>query len=177
MNAVPRQDIQVRRASKLNIDNISDFNIAMALETEGKHLDPKTVREGVQAVFSRNDLGFYVIADQSALPVGQLLITYEWSDWRNAFFWWIQSVYVSPEYRRQGVYKALYYYVAEGARQQGDVCGLRLYVDKDNSIAQGVYSGLQMRPTNYDMYEIDFNSSPVVQMEVKPEEVEENATG
>ena len=165
MDAVPGKDIQVHLASQLNIDNISDFNIAMALETEGKHLDPETVREGVQTVFSRNELGFYVIAEQSALPVGQLLVTYEWSDWRNASFWWIQSVYVRPAYRRQGVYGALHYYIAEGARRQDDVCGLRLYVDKGNSIAQGVYSGLQMRPTNYDMYEIDFNSSPVVHME------------
>ena len=177
LNSVPGKDIQVRRASQLNIDNISDFNIAMALETEGKQLDPETVREGVQAVFSRNDLGFYVIAEQNARPVGQLLITYEWSDWRNAFFWWIQSVYVSPEYRRHGVYRALHYYATEGARREGDVCGLRLYVDKGNSIAQGVYSGLNMHPTNYDMYEIDFNTNPVIPVELKLEEVEEDATG
>ncbi|MEE8464858.1 MAG: GNAT family N-acetyltransferase, partial [Dehalococcoidia bacterium] len=76
--------------------------------------------------------------------------------WRNAFFWWIQSVYVSPESRRMGVYNALHDYVAKEARRQGNVCGLRLYVDKDNHIAQGVYSGLSMRPTHYDMYEIEF---------------------
>ena len=177
MTSVPGSNIQVRRASQLHIDNIIDFNIAMALETEGKHLDLETVREGVHAVFNSNDKGFYVIAEHNGRPVGQLLITYEWSDWRNAFFWWIQSVYVSPEYRRQGAYKALHYYAAEGARQQGDVCGLRLYVDKSNDIAQGVYSGLRMRPTNYDMYEIDFNARPVVNVEVELEEVEEDAAG
>ena len=177
MTSVPGSNIQVRRASQLHIDNIIDFNIAMALETEGKHLDLETVREGVHAVFNSNDKGFYVIAEHNGRPVGQLLITYEWSDWRNAFFWWIQSVYVSPEYRRQGAYKALHYYAAEGARQQGDVCGRRLYVDKSNDIAQGVYSGLRMRPTNYDMYEIDFNARPVVNVEVELEEVEEDAAG
>ena len=176
MTSVPGSDIQVRRASQLDIDNISDFNIAMALETEGKDLDPESVREGVLAVFNRDDLGFYVIAECSGLPIGQLLITYEWSDWRNALFWWIQSVYVRPEYRRQGVYKALHYYVSECARQQDEVCGLRLYVDKDNRIAQGVYSGLQMRPTHYDMYEIEFNTNPVVDVRVELEEIEEDVT-
>lgn len=176
MTSVPGGSIQVRPASQLHIDNIIDFNIAMASETEGKDLDPETVREGVLAVCNRDDLGFYVIAECSGRSIGQLLITYEWSDWRNALFWWIQSVYVRPEYRRQGVYKALHYYVSECARQQDEVCGLRLYVDKDNRIAQGVYSGLQMRPTHYDMYEIEFNTNPVVDVRVELEEIEEDVT-
>ena len=176
MTSVPCGSIQVHPASQLLIDNIIDFNIAMALETEGKDLDPETVREGVLAVCNRDDLGFYVIAECSGRSIGQLLITYEWSDWRNALFWWIQSVYVRPEYRRQGVYKALHYYVSECARQQDEVCGLRLYVDKDNRIAQGVYSGLQMRPTHYDMYEIEFNTNPVVDVRVELEEIEEDVT-
>ena len=176
MTSVPGGSIQVRPASQLHIDNIIDFNIAMALETEGKDLDPETVREGVLAVCNRDDLGFYVIAECSGRSIGQLLITYEWSDWRNALFWWIQSVYVRLEYRRQGVYKALHYYVSECARQQDEVCGLRLYVDKDNRIAQEVYSGLQMRPTHYVMYEIEFNTNPVVDVRVELEEIEEDVT-
>ena len=112
MTSVPGGSIQVGPASQLHIDNIIDFNIAMALETEGKDLDPETVREGVLAVCNRDDLGFYVIAECSGRSIGQLLITYEWSDWRNALFWWIQRVYVRPEYRRQGVYKALQNYVS-----------------------------------------------------------------
>ncbi|MCH7736583.1 MAG: GNAT family N-acetyltransferase [Chloroflexi bacterium] len=144
----------------------------MAKETEGKILDIEVVRPGVEAVLTRNDLGFYLIAEHSGRPAGQLLITYEWSDWRNSFFWWIQSVYVVPEFRRLGVYKALHYYAAEDARRQGDVRGLRLYVDKDNTIAQGVYAGLRMRPTHYDMYEIDFDARPEVKLpeEGPPEE-------
>jgi GNAT superfamily N-acetyltransferase len=177
LTSVPGSNIQVRRASLLHVDTIIDFNIAMAEETEGKVLDLETLREGVREVFDNNDRGFYVIGEHSGHPVGQLLITYEWSDWRNAFFWWIQSVYVTPEFRRQGVYKALHYYAAETARQQGDVCGLRLYVDKDNTIAQGVYAGLRMRPTNYDMYEIDFNARPIVDTRVDLEEVDEDANG
>ena len=156
MTSASAENIGVRRALQIDAEHISDFNIAMALETEGKPLDSETVRGGVWAVLSRNDLGFYVVAEHRDETVGQLLITYEWSDWRNAFFWWIQSVYVAPEYRHQGVYKALHEYVSKAAGSQGDVCGIRLYVDKDNKIAQGVYAGLGMSETNYDMYEIEF---------------------
>ena len=174
MTSVPGSDIQVRHASLVHVDSIIDFNIAMAKETEGKELEMEIVRPGVEAVFARNDLGFYVIAEHTGRAVGQLLITYEWSDWRNAFFWWIQSVYVSPEYRRQGVYKALHFYAAEDARQKGNVCGLRLYVDKDNTIAQGVYAGLRMRPTHYDMYETDFDARATRGPEPAWEPEEEN---
>ena len=160
MTSVPGSDIQVRHASLLHVDAIIDFNIAMAEETEGKFLDIEVVRPGVEEVFNRNDLGVYLVAEHTGRPVGQLFITYEWSDWRNSFFWWIQSVYVQPDYRRQGVYKALHFYAAEVARREGNVRGLRLYVDEDNTIAQGVYAGLRMRPTHYDMYEIDFDAPP-----------------
>ena len=176
MTSVPGSDVQVRRASLLHVDAIIDFNIAMAQETEGKFLDSEVVRLGVEAVFNRNDLGFYLIAEHTSRPVGQLLITYEWSDWRNSFFWWIQSVYVKPDYRRQGVYQSLHFYAAEVARQQGNVGGLRLYVDKDNTIAQGVYAGLRMRPTNYYMYEIDFDA-PSAKAILEPESENELKEG
>ena len=156
MTFASNEKFGVRRALQIDAGHISDFNIAMALETEGKPLDSETVHGGVRAVLSRNDLGFYVVAEHRDKPVGQLLISYEWSDWGNAFFWWIQSVYVAPEYRHQGVYKALHEYVSKAAGSQGDVCGIRLYVDKDNKIAQGVYARLGMSETNYDMYEIEF---------------------
>jgi len=160
LTPIPGSDVQVRQASLMHLDTIVDFNAAMAKETEGKELNLEMLRSGVEAVLTRNDLGFYLVAEHTGRPVGQLFITYEWSDWRNAFFWWIQSVYVSPEFRRLGVYRALHFYAAEEARRQGNVCGLRLYVDKDNSVAQGVYAGLRMRPTHYDMYEIDFENRP-----------------
>lgn len=153
-------EIQVRLAAFEHLDTIIDFNIAMAQETEGKELDIELVRPGVEAVMNRSDLGFYLIAEHTGRPAGQLMITYEWSDWRNAFFWWIQSVYVKPEFRRQGIYRAMHLYAATEARHKGNVGGLRLYVDKDNTVAQGVYSGLRMRPTHYDMYEIEFDARP-----------------
>ena len=158
MTSIPGSDIQVRHASLMHLDTIIDFNAAMAKETEDKELDIKLLRRGVEAALTRSELGFYLVAEHTGRPAGQLLITYEWSDWRNAFFWWIQSVYVSPEYRRMGVYKALHVYAAVEARRQGNVCGLRLYVDKDNRIAQGAYASLRMRQTHYDMYEIEFDT-------------------
>ncbi len=158
MTSIPGNDIQVRRASLVHLDTIVDFNAAMAKETEDKELDVDLLRPGVEAVLNRHDLGFYLVAEHTGRPVGQLLITYEWSDWRNASFWWIQSVYVSPEYRRMGVYKALHGYAVVEARRQGDVCGLRLYVIRDNRVAQGVYASLHMRQASYDMYEIEFGT-------------------
>ena len=155
---MPSSVVQIRQASLVHLESIIAFNAAMAKETEGKELDIGLLRSGVEAVLARRDLGFYLVAERTSRPVGQLLITYEWSDWRNAFFWWIQSVYVSPEYRRMGVYKALHGYAEMEARRQGNVCGLRLYVDKDNQIAQGVYAGLSMRQARYDMYEIEFDT-------------------
>lgn len=156
MTSDPNNSIQVRRAAIEHLNSIIDFNIAMAKETEDKDLDIELVQPGVEAVLTRTDLGFYLIAEHSGRAAGQMMITYEWSDWRNAYFWWIQSVYVKPEFRRQGLYSALHLYAATEARRQGNVRGLRLYVDKENTVAQGVYAGLHMHPTNYDMYEIDF---------------------
>ena len=158
MSSIPSNDVQVRRASLMHLKTIVDFNAAMAKETEGKELDNELLRLGVEAVLASDDLGFYLVAEYAGRPVGQLFVTYEWSDWRNAFFWWIQSVYVSSDFRRMGVYKALHAYAATEARSQGNVCGLRLYVDKDNHIAQGVYAGLGMLRARYDMYEIEFKT-------------------
>ena len=156
MSSIPSSDVRIRRASLMHLETIIGFNAAMAKEIEGKELDIDLLRSGVEAVLTRKDLGFYLVAEHTGRPVGQLLITDEWSDWRNAFFWWIQSVYVSPEFRRMGVYNALHRYAAVEARRQGNVCGLRLYVDKENHIAQGVYVNLSMRQARYDMYEIEF---------------------
>ncbi|MCI0795101.1 MAG: GNAT family N-acetyltransferase [Chloroflexi bacterium] len=152
----PGSDISVRKATRADLDTVIQFNLALAWESEGRSLDLARLRTGVEAVFDGDGRGFYLVAEMDGRVVGQLLITHEWSDWRNAFFWWIQSVYVSAEYRRQGIYRTLHSYVLAEARRQGDVCGLRLYVDRDNSVAQRVYSGLDMQQARYDMFEIDF---------------------
>ena len=114
------------------------------------------MRAGVTALFDNPDLGFYLVAEASGQAIGQLSITKEWSDWRNSNFWWIQSVYVMADYRRRGVYRAMHNHVLAEARSRADVCGLRLYVDRDNKVAQKVYACLDMQRSHYDLMEIDF---------------------
>lgn len=148
--------LNVRRAGPPDLASVVQFNADMAQETEGKDLDPETLRSGVAAVLEEEALGFYLLAEWNGNVVGQLLITSEWSDWRNAFFWWIQSVYVLPEYRRRGVYRALDHQVRVEAGRCGNVCGVRLYVDRGNLVAQQTYRELGMSPSHYDMYEVEF---------------------
>ena len=150
------RDLSVRRATLQDLDVLVAFNSALALESEGKTLDQRRLRDGVAPLFDEDDRGFYLVAEAEGRVVGQLLVTYEWSDWRNAFFWWIQSVYVASEWRRRGVYRRLHEYVLDEARRREDVCGVRLYVDRDNHVAQQVYSNLGMDRSHYDMFEIDF---------------------
>ena len=146
----------IRRAEPADIGFIVESNIAMALETEGLALDEAIVRPGVAAVLDDDSLGFYLVAEVEGQPAGQLMVTFEWSDWRNGLWWWIQSVYVRPEFRRRGVYSALHRRVAEEARAADGICGIRLYVEQDNTTAQQVYKSLEMYPTRYHMYEVEF---------------------
>ena len=145
--------VEIRVANAADGDAFVRFNRAMALETENKELPEAIVDPGVRAVFEKPDRGFYVVAECAKEIVAALMITFEWSDWRNANFWWIQSVYVSPSFRRKGVYRRLYEFVRERARDEGGVCGFRLYVEKENTAAQRVYESLGMSASNYLMYE------------------------
>lgn len=152
------QEIDIRRAGPADLEPLVAFNLAMALETEGRNLDAALVRSGVAAVLDEAGHGFYIVAQRrrDQAIVGQLMITYEWSDWRNARFWWIQSVYVRDGSRRQGVYRALHRYAESLAQQTGGVCGLRLYVERNNAVAQQVYQSLGMTESRYAMYEVEF---------------------
>jgi GNAT superfamily N-acetyltransferase len=134
------------------------FNAALALETEGKRLLPAALARGVGAVLRDAARGRYLVAERDGRVVGSLLLTLEWSDWRDGWFWWIQSVYVDPDHRRQGVYGALYAHVLAEARGSADVAGVRLYVESSNATARAVYERLGMSPTSYRMYEVDFQS-------------------
>lgn len=132
---------------------IAAGNVAMALETEGRRLAPTTVRKGVEAVFRDPSLGRYFVAEVAGRVVGQLMITFEWSDWRNASIWWIQSVYVHPDYRRRGIFRQLYRNLLDEARAAGKVAAIRLYVERDNAVAQQVYADLGLHDTGYHVWE------------------------
>ena len=147
----------IRKAFFSDAQIIAAFNAAMALESEGRRLEPGILLPGVTAVIENEKNGFYLLAELEGEVVGQLLITYEWSDWRNGMFWWIQSVYVKPEERGRGVFGRLYRHAEKEAQKSG-ACGLRLYVEKDNAGAQKIYSNLGMSETAYRLYEVEFKS-------------------
>jgi ribosomal protein S18 acetylase RimI-like enzyme len=145
--------ISIRKAEPRDTPTIAAFNCAMALETEHKALFPDRVNAGVQRLVGEPALGFYLVAEAGGELIACLLVTNEWSDWRNGLFWWIQSVYVVAGWRRRGVYRRLYAYVRELAQADPGVCGFRLYVEKDNANAQATYASLGMAPTDYLIYE------------------------
>ena len=146
-------DVLVRDATRADIPFLADCNVAMAFESEGKHLDRDVLTRGIVAVFDHPERGFCVVAERAGQPVGSLLITHEWSDWRNGGWWWIQSVYVTPDARRGGVFTAMYREVETRARAGTGVIGLRLYVEKENARAKATYSALGMEPAYYSLYQ------------------------
>lgn len=146
MNDSPR----VRAATAADASFLVDCNAAMAHETEHKTLDREVLTHGVQAVFDEPRRGFYLVAECDGEPAGCLLVTYEWSDWRDGDWWWIQSVYVVTQARRRGVFRALYNEVEQRARGAGAV-GLRLYVERENTRAQQTYFSLGMEEEPYKM--------------------------
>ncbi|MEJ2311446.1 MAG: GNAT family N-acetyltransferase [Gemmatimonadales bacterium] len=153
---------RIRPARPADRDLIVRFNRAMARETEDRDLEEATIMAGVGAVLADPSKGRYYIAESvevepggQAQPAGQLMVTPEWSDWRNGIVWWIQSVYVAPAHRRRGVYRMLHEHVREAGRAQG-VVGLRLYVDRDNITAQDTYGVIGMSESRYIMYEEDW---------------------
>ena len=148
--------VNIRDASPADAAQIADFNNRMAEETEGRSLDPDQIGAGVLAVLSDAGKGRYWVAEIDGEVAGQLLVTYEWSDWRNGMLWWVQSVYVPREFRRRGVFSAMYKHVESLARADGAVRGIRLYVEKDNDRAQETYRNLGMIDTGYRVMESIF---------------------
>jgi len=142
-----------RDARLSDIEEIVDFQIAMAEETEQLQLDRTICSSGVLAVLENPDLGRYYVGERNSSVVASTLITYEWSDWRNGVVWWIQSVYVLPEARKKGVYAGLYRYLQALAQADSQVRGIRLYVDRRNQEAQKVYSRLGMNGDHYQVFE------------------------
>ena len=142
----------IRVANFADRDHIVAFNQAMALETEKLQLNVPRLQAGVEAVLADPDHGFYLVAEQDDDIIACLMITFEWSDWRNAWWWWVQSVYVRPDCRGGGVYRDLYHH-ARSLAEGRNVCGFRLYVDHDNKAAQSTYDALGMSEARYRMFE------------------------
>lgn len=139
---------------------IAEFNLRLAEESEQLQLDPETVRAGVVRLLTEPARGVYYLAEQDGQVVGQVMITYEWSDWRNGNLWWLQSVYVRPGCRNRGVFRALFHHLKELAAAQPDVCGLRLYMHHGNQTARRAYERLGMTPTAYEVLNLDLPSPP-----------------
>jgi GNAT superfamily N-acetyltransferase len=142
----------IRKATSSDAEVIIDFQQKMAWETEHMTLVPEVINKGVNAVFNDSAKGQYWIAEDKGKIVASLLITYEWSDWRNCNVWWFQSVYVLPEFRRTGIFKSMYRHIKNEAGEEG-IGGLRLYVETNNLNAQQTYEALGMASQHYKMYE------------------------
>jgi GNAT superfamily N-acetyltransferase len=151
-------NISIRKGTVDDCDIVASYNIAMALESEGKELVPEIITEGVKRALEGNVGAIYYVAvssEPNGGVVGQLMITTEWSDWRCAPIWWIQSVYVTPSLRKRGIFKALYHHAKEAAKEAGS-CGLRLYADDHNTNAHATYERLGMT-SHYKVFEDMFS--------------------
>ncbi|HYM88528.1 MAG TPA: N-acetyltransferase [Nitrospiraceae bacterium] len=152
--------VNVRLARPEDAAMIESFSAAMALETEGRRLDLDRLHDGTLALIESPDRGFFMVAEVEQTGdrqlLGQLMITYEWSEWRNGAFWWIQSVYVDPAWRRQGVFRRMHETVMATAKTSPNVCGVRLYVEESNGAAQAVYRRVGFTPSSYAIFETDF---------------------
>ena len=145
--------VEILNATKKHLASIVEFQSHMAMETESLQLDKKILKKGVEAVFDNPKLAQYYIAQVDERVIASLMITYEWSDWRNSMVWWIQSVYVIPEYRRKGIFSMFYQFIKEKVEKQEGVGGIRLYVDKTNLPAQKTYHAVGMNGEHYQMFE------------------------
>ena len=145
--------VSIREGRESDADILCSFNMAMAEETEGRSLNERAVLAGVRSVLDDPHRGFYLVAESEGTIVGSLMVTTEWSDWRNGFYWWIQSVYVRPEWRRLGIYRSLHESVRSKAMAAANVCSLRLYVEEIIRRAQEVYCRLGLSETSYRIFE------------------------
>lgn len=148
--------IQIREGRPEDAAVIAEYNQCMALETEGKELDSKTLGKGAEQGLLQPHKCRYFVAESGNQVIGQAMVTYEWSDWRNGDLWWIQSVYVHPDHRRQGIFKKIYQHIETLAREDAKVRGLRLYVEEENAAGQAVYKKLGMSHAGYHVYEKEF---------------------
>ncbi len=149
---------EIRAAKMEDWPVIAEFNSRLAAETEGKSLQPEIIEAGVRALLADSRHGRYFVASDAGTAIGQIMHTSEWSDWRNGEIWWLQSIYVLPEYRQRGVFRALYQHLEQLARNSPEVIGLRLYVETHNARAQQAYQQLGFRDASYTVMERIFRN-------------------
>ena len=149
--------ITIREATPADTEIIAEYNSRISEETEDGPLDRQLIVPGVEALLADPTKGRYWLAVSDGRPIGQIMVTYEWSDWRNGMLWWIQSVYVHADFRREGVFSTLYRHVESLARQSGDVAGIRLYVEAGNERAQETYRKMGMTMTGYKVMQSLFS--------------------
>ena len=147
--------MNIRKSLNKDIDVIARYNYNLAYETENKILDMNILTKGVEAIIKDENKGIYHVCEINGEVVGQIMYTFEWSDWRNGTFLWIQSAYVNKEFRGMGVFKALYKFIRDIADNDNNICGIRLYVEKENTIAKKTYKNIGMKECNYYIYEYD----------------------
>jgi ribosomal protein S18 acetylase RimI-like enzyme len=145
--------LSIRPAKLTDAPLVIEFNQLLAQESEGKSLDPAVLRPGVEAGLADPHKSVYFLAEENGVAIGQIMYTTEWSDWRNGWFWWIQSVYVRPQARRRGIFRALFEHVLKAAQADPHVIGLRLYVERQNHVAQKTYQNLGMKTAGYEVFE------------------------
>ena len=168
------EHLNIRLARGEDAEQIASFSAAMAFETEGRRLDLERLSDGTRALLESPDRGLFMVAEleegANRQLLGQLMITYEWSDWRNGVFWWIQSLYVDPAWRRQNVFRRMHEAVMARAKTSTNVCGVRLYVEESNSLAQAVYRRVGLTPSSYAIFETDFVLARYKGLEDRPNE-------
>lgn len=147
--------MEIRRATLNDVKTIAEYNYNLAFETEDKKLDMEILTKGVKNLIEDENKGIYHVCEIGDKVIGQIMYTFEWSDWRNGTFLWVQSVYVDKEYRGKGVFKKLYNYIKDICDNDENICGIRLYVERENYVAQKTYSNLGMSQCNYYMYEYE----------------------
>nr|MBS0210737.1 GNAT family N-acetyltransferase [Planctomycetota bacterium] len=151
--------IHVRDASSDDVAIIAEFNSRLAEESEHKRLDPNVIQRGVARGMARPEQCRYFLAEIDGQVIGQTMITFEWTDWRDGILYWLQSVFVRPEYRGQGVFRALFDHVMQTAKADPDARGMRLYVERENTAALATYGRLGMQPSGHLLYEIDWSGA------------------
>jgi GNAT superfamily N-acetyltransferase len=151
--------IVVRDAHTGDTEQIAEYNRRLALESEGKSLDPATLAAGVRRGLSSPELCRYFVASVNGKPVATTMVTFELTDWRDGVIWWLQSVYVEPEFRRHGVFRSIYRHIEAAARKHPDARGLRLYVHRENERAMRTYESLGMSKADYEVYEHDWSGA------------------